>query len=102
MRRGERILSSGRNGAGKTTLLRVLAGELRPTPAACRYGPLLPQTHDALRTGVTVLDFFRSRVPVYIDEAEGLLAGYQFGAEDRGTRHCAPFSAGSCAGCCWP
>jgi macrolide transport system ATP-binding/permease protein len=45
-----------------------------------RGGPvsLLPQTHDELRLKVTVLDFFRSRVPVYIDEAEALLRAYLF------------------------
>jgi ATP-binding cassette subfamily F protein 3 len=73
VRRGDRILITGRNGAGKTTLLRELAkaGETA----------VLPQTDDGLRTGQGVLDFFRSRVPVYADDAERLLLGHQFGAD---------------------
>ncbi len=83
IRGGDRILLEGRNGAGKTTLLRVLAGELEPDGGAvtgATRAQLLPQTHDALRTGVGVLDFFRSRVPVYMDEAEALLDAYNFPA----------------------
>jgi ATPase subunit of ABC transporter with duplicated ATPase domains len=72
--RGDRILITGRNGAGKTTLLRALAG-------AGTEVAVLPQTSDGLRTGVTVLDFFRSRVPVYVDDAERLLQGHQFGPD---------------------
>jgi ATPase subunit of ABC transporter with duplicated ATPase domains len=70
VRRGDRILITGRNGAGKTTLLNALgrAGETA----------VLPQTDDGLRSGQSVLDFFRSRVPVYVDDAERLLQGHQF------------------------
>jgi ATPase subunit of ABC transporter with duplicated ATPase domains len=71
---GDRILVAGPNGAGKTTLLRALAER---TGAV-----LLPQTHDEVRTPVPVIDFFRSRVPVYVDEAEALLDAYLFD-EDR-------------------
>ena len=70
IRAGDRVLVSGVNGAGKTTLLHALLDEVR-VPAA-----LLPQTHDHLRLDVTVLDFFRSRVPMYADDAEATLAGY--------------------------
>ena len=75
--RGDRILITGRNGAGKTTLLRALAdaGETA----------VLPQTDDGLRTGQSVLDFFRSRVPVFVDDAERLLQGHQFGPDQWGT-----------------
>lgn len=82
VRAGERILISGRNGAGKSTLLRVLAGKL--TPDAGRItgrGVLLPQTHDAVRSTRTVLDYFRSRVPVYAEDAERLLEAYLFGPD---------------------
>jgi ATPase subunit of ABC transporter with duplicated ATPase domains len=85
IRGGERVLLSGRNGAGKTTLLRLLAGELTPDAGVVhRVGivGMLPQTHDVLRTDQSVLEFFRSRVPVYVDEAEALLDAYLFPAED--------------------
>ncbi|MBM2616191.1 ABC-F family ATP-binding cassette domain-containing protein [Actinoplanes sp. LDG1-06] len=72
VRRGDRILVSGRNGAGKTSLLRALAGD---------ETAVLPQTTDGLRTKVTVMEFFRSRVPVYLDDAETLLLGHQFGPD---------------------
>jgi ATPase subunit of ABC transporter with duplicated ATPase domains len=72
IRRGDRILITGRNGAGKTTLLRALTGD---------ETAVLPQTDDGLRTGRTMMDFFRSQVPVYVDDAEKLLQGHQFGPD---------------------
>ncbi|MFI7601806.1 ABC-F family ATP-binding cassette domain-containing protein [Actinoplanes sp. NPDC049681] len=75
VRRGDRILITGRNGAGKTTLLRALQQEAA-VPVA-----VLPQTDDGLRTRTTVLHYFRSRVPVYAEDAERLLAAHQFGAD---------------------
>jgi ATP-binding cassette subfamily F protein 3 len=42
---------------------------------------VLPQTSDGLRSAATVMEFFRSRVPVYVDDAERLLAGHQFGPD---------------------
>ena len=72
VRRGDRILVTGRNGAGKTTLLRDLSSE---------DTRLLPQTSDGLRSDRSVLAFFRSQVPVYVDDAERLLAGHQFDAD---------------------
>jgi ATPase subunit of ABC transporter with duplicated ATPase domains len=84
VRGGDRVLLSGRNGAGKTTLLRTLAGE-RPADGGVLSGTgsahLLPQTHDALRTATTVMEFFRSEVAVYMDDAEALLDAYLFGPE---------------------
>jgi ATPase subunit of ABC transporter with duplicated ATPase domains len=87
IRAGDRVLVTGRNGAGKTTLLRALAGLVEVRAA------LLPQTHDELRTGTTVIDFFRSRVPMYIDEAEATLTGYLFDADQLNQR-LATLSAG--------
>jgi ATPase subunit of ABC transporter with duplicated ATPase domains len=78
---GERILVSGPNGAGKTTLLGLLVGQADPDAGAITFGGqacVLPQTHDALRTGMTVFDFFRGRVPVYAEDAERLLDAYLF------------------------
>ncbi|WP_246635839.1 ABC-F family ATP-binding cassette domain-containing protein [Actinoplanes hulinensis] len=73
--RGDRIVITGRNGAGKTTLLRAIADRHRGEVA------VLPQTDDGLRDTTTVMEFFRARVPVYIDDAEKLLAGHQFDAD---------------------
>ncbi|MGY0233166.1 ABC-F family ATP-binding cassette domain-containing protein [Longispora urticae] len=72
---GDRLLVTGPNGAGKTTLLRQLESD---------RAMLLPQVHDELRTDVTVLDYFRAHVPVYVDEAEALLTGYLFGPDEWG------------------
>ncbi|BCJ48082.1 ABC transporter [Actinoplanes ianthinogenes] len=77
--RGDRIVITGRNGAGKTTLLHAIAGT-HPEVA------VLPQTTDHLRTDITVLDYFRSQVPVYADDAERLLTGHQFDPEQWTTR----------------
>jgi ATPase subunit of ABC transporter with duplicated ATPase domains len=54
---------------------------------------VLPQTHDTLRTGTTVFDFFRSRVPVYAEDAERLLDAYLFGP-DQWTARLRDLSAG--------
>src|SRR5204863_10164705 len=81
LRAGERVLVSGVNSAGKTTLLRALAGEVPPTDGSVALlapAALLPQTHDHLPRATSVLEFFRSRVPMYVDEAEATLAGYLF------------------------
>jgi len=75
VRRGDRVLITGRNGSGKTTLLDALRAGARAPVAA------LPQTDEGLRTDVTVVEFFRSRVPVYAEDAERLLAGHQFGPD---------------------
>ncbi|PRY21705.1 ABC-F family ATP-binding cassette domain-containing protein [Pseudosporangium ferrugineum] len=75
VRRGDRILITGRNGAGKTTLLRAVR-DAAGVPVA-----VLPQTDAGLRTKVTVVDHFRSQVPVYAEDAERLLAAHQFGPD---------------------
>ncbi|MFI5494056.1 ABC-F family ATP-binding cassette domain-containing protein [Actinoplanes sp. NPDC051859] len=78
VRRGDRILITGRNGSGKTTLVEALR-ECAGVPVG-----VLPQTDAGLRTSVSVVDFFRSQVPVYAEDAERLLAGHQFGPEQWG------------------
>jgi ATPase subunit of ABC transporter with duplicated ATPase domains len=80
VRRGDRILVTGRNGAGKTTLMRAL-WEAAPEEVA-----VLPQTSDGLRSEATVMEFFRERVPVYADDAERLLVGHQFGPDQWSAR----------------
>ena len=69
VKRGERIWVTGRNGSGKTTLLNRLASE---------GTAILPQTADGLPVRMTMIDYFRSQVPVYVDDAERLLLGHQF------------------------
>ncbi|MFF5230333.1 ABC-F family ATP-binding cassette domain-containing protein [Dactylosporangium sp. NPDC000521] len=85
-----RVLVTGPNGAGKTTLLRVLSGRLQADAGAVTTTAdvaVLPQTHDDLRRDDrTVLGFFRSRVPVYVDEAESLLEAHLFGPDEWGRR----------------
>jgi ATP-binding cassette subfamily F protein 3 len=76
--RGDRILITGRNGAGKTTLLRAMAEHATAATA------VLPQTSAGLPGGVTVVDFFRSHVPVYAEDAERLLGAHQFGPDQWG------------------
>ena len=86
VRAGERIVLTGPNGSGKTTLLNTLAGLVEPASGlVTRQGvvSLLPQTHDELRLRVSVLDFFRSRVPIYVDEAEELLRAYLFDGDQQ-------------------
>ncbi len=82
VRASERIVVSGSNGSGKTTLLRVLAGLDAPAggsvDAPAGAVALLPQTHDEFRVSTSVVEFFRSRVPVYLDEAEALLRAHLF------------------------
>ena len=88
----DRVLLEGRNGAGKTSLLRQLAPML---PGAA----VLPQTHEQLPLSMPALDFFRSRAPMYVDDAEQVLEGFLFDRADRG-RPLGQLSAGpACASC---
>jgi ATP-binding cassette subfamily F protein 3 len=73
----DRVLLEGRNGAGKTSLLRRLAPML---PGAA----VLPQTHEQLPLSMPALDFFRSRTPMYVEDAERVLEGFLFDRADRG------------------
>jgi ATPase subunit of ABC transporter with duplicated ATPase domains len=74
---GDRILISGPNGAGKSTLLKALA---EPSGRVALLAPLalLPQTHEHLPRDPSLLDFFRSRVPMYVEDAETTLTSYLF------------------------
>ena len=81
---GDRILISGPNGAGKSTLLRTLTGRLEPDVGIVTSTPtaMLPQRHEDLPLKATVLDYFRSQVPMYAEDAERLLSGYLFGPDE--------------------
>jgi ATPase subunit of ABC transporter with duplicated ATPase domains len=83
----DRVLISGPNGAGKTTLLRALAGQLKPESghvSGTMQAALLPQRHDNMAVATPVLEFLRSRVALYADDAEQLLAAYQFTPDQYG------------------
>ena len=92
----DRVLVSGANGSGKTTLLRALAGQITPASgavtAACPTA-LLPQRHDTLPPATPVIDYFRSRVALYAEDAEQLLGSYLFGP-DQWTAPLGTLSAG--------
>jgi ATPase subunit of ABC transporter with duplicated ATPase domains len=77
IRTGDRVLITGPNGAGKSSLLRELEARLPQSDVG-----VLPQTHDHLRIDTSVIDYFRSKVPVYPEDAEQILTGYLF-AEDQ-------------------
>ncbi|MEQ7124797.1 ribosomal protection-like ABC-F family protein [Actinopolymorpha sp. B11F2] len=81
VRGGERILVTGENGTGKSTLLALLSGELAPAggevATQARIG-VLPQVHDRLPLRMSMLDYLRSRVPMYEEDAERLLDSYLF------------------------
>ncbi|MBR7835382.1 ABC-F family ATP-binding cassette domain-containing protein [Actinospica durhamensis] len=76
IRPGDRILISGPNGAGKSSLLDALA--TRAAQADPSAVAVLPQTHDHLRLDASVIDYFRSRVPVYPEDAEQILTAHLF------------------------
>jgi len=76
--RHDRVLLSGANGAGKTSLLRTVL-PLLPQPDV----QVLPQTHEHLPARLTALQYFRSRTPMYLEDAEEVLEGFLFDAFDR-------------------
>jgi ATPase subunit of ABC transporter with duplicated ATPase domains len=86
---GDRVLVSGSNGAGKSTLLNVLGGRLAPDAGQVSFGEqpaLLSQGNDGLPPTMTVLGFLRSRLPMYVDDAEQLLTAYLFGRDQWGAQ----------------
>ncbi len=76
IRSGERVLITGPNGAGKSSLLRAIEERMPEAEVG-----VLPQTHDHLRIDTSVIDYFRSKVPVYPEDAEQILTGYLFGED---------------------
>ena len=77
----ERVAIVGENGAGKTTLLSLLAGELEPQRGRCLVDAsvaVLPQSHHGLPLSRGVLDFYRSRVVAYEEDARAFLGHFLF------------------------
>jgi len=80
----DRIAVTGDNGAGKTTLLRLIAGELAPTAGLAEpagAAGVLPQDHHSLPLERPLLEFYRSRVVGYEDEARAFLGHFLFDQE---------------------
>jgi ATPase subunit of ABC transporter with duplicated ATPase domains len=80
----DRIAVTGDNGAGKTTLLRVIAGELGPTAGRVDAAPaagILPQDHHGLPLGRPLLEFYRSHVVGYEEDARAFLGHFLFEQE---------------------
>ena len=80
----ERVAIVGENGAGKTTLVRLLAGTLAPESGRVLVDAepaVLPQTHHDLPLERGILDFYRSSVVSYEDEARAFLGHFLFDQE---------------------
>ena len=80
----DRIAVTGDNGAGKTTLLRLIAGELAPTSGRAEpagAAGILPQNHHRLPLDRSLLDYYRSQVIGYEDEARAFLGHFLFDQE---------------------
>jgi ATPase subunit of ABC transporter with duplicated ATPase domains len=80
----DRLAIVGENGAGKTTLLRLLAGTLAPGSGRVLVDAepaVLPQTHHDLPLERGILDFYRSGVVSYEDEARAFLGHFLFDQE---------------------
>ncbi len=80
----DRIAVTGENGAGKTTLLRLIAGELAPAAGLvepAEAAGVLPQDHHSLPLERPLLEFYRSRVIGYEDEARAFLGHFLFDQE---------------------
>jgi ATPase subunit of ABC transporter with duplicated ATPase domains len=77
----DRVAVVGENGAGKTTLLGLLAGRLAPDRGRCAVDAsvaVLPQSHHGLPLGRGVLEFYRSRVVAYEEDARAFLGHFLF------------------------
>ena len=77
----DRVAVVGENGAGKTTLLSVLAGGLAPAGGRREVDAtvaVLPQSHHGLPLGRGVLEFYRSRVVAYEEDARAFLGHFLF------------------------
>jgi ATPase subunit of ABC transporter with duplicated ATPase domains len=80
----DRIAITGENGAGKSTLLRLLTGQLEPsagTVEPAQAPGLLPQEHHHLPLDKPLLDFYRSHVVGYEDQARMFLGHFLFDQE---------------------
>jgi ATPase subunit of ABC transporter with duplicated ATPase domains len=77
----ERVAVVGENGAGKTTLLGLLAGDLEPDRGRRELDAsvaVLPQSHHGLPLHRGVLEFYRSRVVAYEEDARAFLGHFLF------------------------
>ncbi|MGN6378850.1 MAG: ribosomal protection-like ABC-F family protein [Gaiellales bacterium] len=80
----DRIAITGDNGAGKSTLLRLISGELEPTRGTAKPAAapgVLPQDHHGLPLDRRLLDFYRSGVIGYEEDARAFLGHFLFEQE---------------------
>ena len=80
----DRIAVMGDNGAGKTTLLRLVAGELAPSSGRAEpagAAGILPQDHHRMPLDRPMLDYYRSQVIGYEDDARAFLGHFLFDQE---------------------
>ncbi len=86
LRGGDRVALLGENGSGKSTLLGCLSGKV-PYEGSIRFGPsiragILSQESDELPPGSAVLDVFRARTEMHVDEARTYLHKFLFAGGD--------------------
>jgi ATPase subunit of ABC transporter with duplicated ATPase domains len=86
LRGQDRVALLGENGSGKTTLLGCLAGMV-PYEGSIRLGPsiragFLSQESNELPLQSSVLDVFRSRTEMHVDEARTYLHKFLFAGSD--------------------
>ena len=86
MLRGERLVIAGPNGAGKSTLLKVLAGQMRQSAGAFRFGPGVRTSffeQQQSRRACRVIDVIWDKYPKFTElEVRSLLARFAFRGEE--------------------
>ena len=84
--RGERLVVAGPNGTGKSTLLKVLAGQLRQSAGAFRFGPGVKVSRfeqQQMRRSGRVIDAIWDKYPKFTElEVRSLLARFAYRGEE--------------------
>lgn len=85
--RGERIAINGENGVGKSTLMKLILGNETIDEGVITVGEsvkigYLSQVIDYSNPDLTILDYFRSYVTVFEQDARRILSYFYFSQED--------------------